>query len=319
MIRSILLYRSETWLVRVEDIKNLSVFDHSCLSKDEERYRNGTGVALCSMAAADLCSLLLILSQNIMQIYSNFDDDTLLMGIVCKVMLFSTHTVTSISIWSWLLLSTLRYLAIRHPLFHLRLWQMPYRALACIVKGFHYDVTNGYWQENTTSIKGVFEEEFSVSRIKHEGRYSLKINIKAVKSKLNPLRGLKLLEEEFSLTSAVLNLWLLIAVHSSTTGCVQMPLFDTLATNRLFHLIESLWSFTVPCIMIILMDTLVIMKNLLALYLAKLIEHIKSPFTTPPFKMFTAKNKRKTKSERIKKYRRLLKMLFEEKQTLLAT
>uniref|UniRef100_A0A0R3RKK8 G_PROTEIN_RECEP_F1_2 domain-containing protein n=1 Tax=Elaeophora elaphi TaxID=1147741 RepID=A0A0R3RKK8_9BILA len=50
-----------------------------------------------------------------------------------QLVLFLTHTVTGISIWSWLLLSTLRYLAIRHPLFHLRLWQMPCRALSFIV------------------------------------------------------------------------------------------------------------------------------------------------------------------------------------------
>ncbi|KAM3728272.1 putative G-protein coupled receptor [Dirofilaria immitis] len=100
---------------------------------DQEKYRNGTGIALCSMAAADLCSLLLILSQNLMQLYPQFNGDEVFMHYVCKVILFLTHTVTGISIWSWLLLSTLRYLAIKHPLFHLRLWQMPYRALSFIV------------------------------------------------------------------------------------------------------------------------------------------------------------------------------------------
>nr|CDP96020.1 Bm1673, isoform b [Brugia malayi] len=50
-----------------------------------------------------------------------------------QAVLFLTHTVTGISVWSWLLLSTLRYLAIRHPLFHLQLWQMPYRALSFII------------------------------------------------------------------------------------------------------------------------------------------------------------------------------------------
>ncbi|KAL3989599.1 7 transmembrane receptor (rhodopsin family) protein [Acanthocheilonema viteae] len=100
---------------------------------DSEKYRSGTGIALCSMAAADLCSLLLILSQNLMQLYSQFDDNEVLMHYICKIVLFLTHTVTGISIWSWLLLSTLRYLAIRHPLFHLQLWQMPCRALSFII------------------------------------------------------------------------------------------------------------------------------------------------------------------------------------------
>nr|CDP96021.1 Bm1673, isoform a [Brugia malayi] len=53
-----------------------------------------------------------------------------------QAVLFLTHTVTGISVWSWLLLSTLRYLAIRHPLFHLQLWQMPYRALSFIIVSF---------------------------------------------------------------------------------------------------------------------------------------------------------------------------------------
>ncbi|KAK6112707.1 7 transmembrane receptor (rhodopsin family) protein [Brugia pahangi] len=100
---------------------------------DSERYRSGTGIALCSMAAADLCSLLLILSQNLMQLYPQLGSDEVLMHYVCKAVLFLTHTVTGISVWSWLLLSTLRYLAIRHPLFHLQLWQMPYRALSFII------------------------------------------------------------------------------------------------------------------------------------------------------------------------------------------
>lgn len=62
--------------------------------------------------------------------------DTQLHDVYLQVVLFLTHTVTGISIWSWLLLSTLRYLAIRHPLFHLRLWQMPCRALSFIVVCF---------------------------------------------------------------------------------------------------------------------------------------------------------------------------------------
>ncbi|EJD75597.1 hypothetical protein LOAG_17277 [Loa loa] len=57
----------------------------------------------------------------------------LLADVVEAAVLFLTHTVTDISVWSWLLLSTLRYLAIRHPLFHLQLWQMPYRALSFII------------------------------------------------------------------------------------------------------------------------------------------------------------------------------------------
>ncbi|MCP9263158.1 hypothetical protein DINM_006503 [Dirofilaria immitis] len=54
---------------------------------DQEKYRNGTGIALCSMAAADLCSLLLILSQNLMQLYPQFNGDEVFMHYVCKASL----------------------------------------------------------------------------------------------------------------------------------------------------------------------------------------------------------------------------------------
>lgn len=45
-----------------------SIFYRILLSSDNERYRNGTGIALCSMAAADLCSILLICAQNVHQV-----------------------------------------------------------------------------------------------------------------------------------------------------------------------------------------------------------------------------------------------------------
>ena len=50
-----------------------------------------------------------------------------------QALLFATNASTSISIWSWLVLSTLRYLAVRHPLYHLRLWQMPYHLMAFVI------------------------------------------------------------------------------------------------------------------------------------------------------------------------------------------
>uniref|UniRef100_A0A915Q7A4 G-protein coupled receptors family 1 profile domain-containing protein n=1 Tax=Setaria digitata TaxID=48799 RepID=A0A915Q7A4_9BILA len=69
---------------------------------DRERYRNGTGIALCSMAAADLCSLLLILSQNLMRLYPQLDSDELFMHFVCKVpQLRSLQTTLTRRILSW--------------------------------------------------------------------------------------------------------------------------------------------------------------------------------------------------------------------------
>ncbi|GMT05301.1 hypothetical protein PENTCL1PPCAC_27475, partial [Pristionchus entomophagus] len=170
-------------------------------SSDNERYRNGTGVALCSMAAADLCSILLICAQNVHQMtYTGQNDPSatsFTANMMCKGMLFLTHTVTGISIWSWLLLSSLRYLAICHPLYHLRLWRMPYRALAFIIA-----------------------------------------------------------------MSALLNAWLLVVVESTPGGCQQSPLLrSTLAVNRLFHFVEACWSFCIPCVVIVVMDSSVVLKS----------------------------------------------------------
>ncbi|KAF8387260.1 hypothetical protein PRIPAC_76402 [Pristionchus pacificus] len=170
-------------------------------SSDNERYRNGTGIALCSMAAADLCSILLICAQNVHQMtYTGHNDpsaSSFTANLMCKGMLFLTHTVTGISIWSWLLLSSLRYLAICHPLYHLRLWRMPYRALAFIIA-----------------------------------------------------------------MSALLNAWLLVVVESTPGGCQQSPLLrSTLAVNRLFHFVEACWSFCIPCVVIVVMDSSVVLKS----------------------------------------------------------
>uniref|UniRef100_A0A0N4V4F5 G_PROTEIN_RECEP_F1_2 domain-containing protein n=1 Tax=Enterobius vermicularis TaxID=51028 RepID=A0A0N4V4F5_ENTVE len=44
-----------------------------------------------------------------------------------------THFSTSISIWCWLLLSTLRYLSIHHPFLYIRIWYLPLRMLSVVV------------------------------------------------------------------------------------------------------------------------------------------------------------------------------------------
>uniref|UniRef100_A0A0N5ATW1 G_PROTEIN_RECEP_F1_2 domain-containing protein n=1 Tax=Syphacia muris TaxID=451379 RepID=A0A0N5ATW1_9BILA len=104
------------------------------LKYDKEKYRRGTGVALWTLAASDLCAIILTAIQNLMFVTPIPDyTDRRLWHIFCKAILFSTHASTGISIWSWLLLSTLRYLAVRHPLYHLRLWRMPYSVIAFVI------------------------------------------------------------------------------------------------------------------------------------------------------------------------------------------
>lgn len=109
------------------------------------------------------------------------------------MLVFTTHTMTSVSIWSWLLMSTLRYLAIRHPLFHLRLWRTPYLAIAFIV-----------------------------------------------------------------LFSALTNIWLFIGVSSDVSGCGQQYLtIGGASLNRWMLLIECIWSYCLPVIIILYVDTMV--------------------------------------------------------------
>lgn len=38
---------------------------------------------------------------------------------------FMMHTCTFISIWSWLLMSTLRYVSVYYPFIYIRLWKLP--------------------------------------------------------------------------------------------------------------------------------------------------------------------------------------------------
>ncbi|KAF8362745.1 hypothetical protein PRIPAC_89668 [Pristionchus pacificus] len=49
---------------------------------------------------------------------------------LCKIVVYSQHVSTSLSIWSWLIMSVLRYLSVYHPLVYIRLWQMPTKVLA---------------------------------------------------------------------------------------------------------------------------------------------------------------------------------------------
>jgi hypothetical protein len=124
---------------------------------DHEKYTNGTGVGLLSMSIADLLSLILISLQNVLYAVP-IDTSPSIKRVICKVpflcsfvrlcdntlthpfikfelqtLLFSTHTATSVSIWSWLFMSALRFLAVRYPIYHFRLWHTPYRAIAFII------------------------------------------------------------------------------------------------------------------------------------------------------------------------------------------
>uniref|UniRef100_A0A914V4I1 G-protein coupled receptors family 1 profile domain-containing protein n=1 Tax=Plectus sambesii TaxID=2011161 RepID=A0A914V4I1_9BILA len=96
-------------------------------------------MGLFAMAMADL---LVLIAYSLLNVLSGFSlsENILMASILCKVLTFTTHAMTSISIWCWLLMSTLRYLAVCHPLFHLRLWRAPHRAIILII--FMSSITN---------------------------------------------------------------------------------------------------------------------------------------------------------------------------------
>uniref|UniRef100_A0A914WZL3 G-protein coupled receptors family 1 profile domain-containing protein n=1 Tax=Plectus sambesii TaxID=2011161 RepID=A0A914WZL3_9BILA len=163
--------------------------------ENSEKYENGAGLGLFVMTTSDLLSLVAISLQHVLPSLKSTAPN-MVKRLACKILIFTTHTVTSVSIWSWLLMSTVRYLAIRHPLLHLRIWRAPYRAIALII-----------------------------------------------------------------FSSALSNVWLIVAVSSGTAGCAEQALtiggVDDGSTNRWLHLIECIWSYCIPVAAILYMDAMV--------------------------------------------------------------
>ncbi|CAJ0945566.1 unnamed protein product, partial [Mesorhabditis belari] len=101
-------------------------------------FRCGTGACLLVMAVADLCSLIAIISLG--HVSSSFaipmPDFIAQTGYevyLCKITIFTMGTATSVAIWSWLLMSILRWLALYHPLLHRTLYDFPVRLLSLIL------------------------------------------------------------------------------------------------------------------------------------------------------------------------------------------
>ncbi|CAI4231750.1 unnamed protein product [Auanema sp. JU1783] len=106
--------------------------------KSKDLYNNGAGLCLFIMAIADIVSLLSITVHYTLSITS----ETVItsnylhqvsMNLICKTTLFSMHVATCVSIWSWLLMSTLRYLSVYHPLVYIRLWKLPYKVMMLVI------------------------------------------------------------------------------------------------------------------------------------------------------------------------------------------
>ncbi|KAK6738832.1 hypothetical protein RB195_020744 [Necator americanus] len=106
--------------------------------KCADMYSNGVGLCLFVMAIADIGSLCSILVHYILSIQTETQVVADFIGrdavnTVCKITTFSMHISTFISIWSWLLMSTLRYLSVYRPLLYIRLWKFPAKAMFTVV------------------------------------------------------------------------------------------------------------------------------------------------------------------------------------------
>uniref|UniRef100_A0A914DNW2 G-protein coupled receptors family 1 profile domain-containing protein n=1 Tax=Acrobeloides nanus TaxID=290746 RepID=A0A914DNW2_9BILA len=107
---------------------------HRLAKRYSEVFSNGIGVCLFTMAVADLISLLSICVHYVLS-FNTFNFTSAMHTAICKTIIFSTHVSTSVSIWSWLLMSTLRYLSVYHPLMYVQLWKLPLRMLLLILGG----------------------------------------------------------------------------------------------------------------------------------------------------------------------------------------
>ncbi|KAE9553548.1 hypothetical protein FO519_003241 [Halicephalobus sp. NKZ332] len=99
-----------------------------------EVFSNGTGICLFAMAIADIVSLVSISIHYILS-FGLFHFNVPLHIAICKLVIFMTHVSTSVSIWSWLLMSMLRYLSVYYPLVYIRLWKLPIRVLSITFGG----------------------------------------------------------------------------------------------------------------------------------------------------------------------------------------
>ncbi|GMR37744.1 hypothetical protein PMAYCL1PPCAC_07939 [Pristionchus mayeri] len=172
--------------------------------KCSDVYSNGVGVCLFIMAVSDLTSLSTItihmaLSVQPYQTLATLGTPTL--NALCKIVVYSQHVSTSLSIWSWLIMSILRYLSVYHPLVYIRLWQMPTKVLAAAF-----------------------------------------------------------------VVASTANAWLLVSVKNNDqagdAGCTQMPLFESDIANRVFLLIDCIWSFFIPCGVILFVDLAVFSSSI---------------------------------------------------------
>ncbi|CAD5221109.1 unnamed protein product [Bursaphelenchus okinawaensis] len=88
---------------------------------DYERFKHGCGLPLAAMSMSDLWSLVSIIGAVVL---SGFLPPSALSPAAhsahCKITIYLIHTLTGFSTWCWLFISALRYIAVYHPLWHIK-------------------------------------------------------------------------------------------------------------------------------------------------------------------------------------------------------
>ncbi|CAJ0565956.1 unnamed protein product, partial [Mesorhabditis spiculigera] len=129
-------------------ILNISVFwkRKSSRSKRQSSTTHISLSLLCTMAAADticLVALFFLLSLRYWGVQSD-----MFFTIACKLDVFIIHAASAFSIWCWLVLSAVRYVAIYRPYTHLKMHKEPHLAVigiaafCCLAESWLlYDIT----------------------------------------------------------------------------------------------------------------------------------------------------------------------------------
>ncbi|GMR33909.1 hypothetical protein PMAYCL1PPCAC_04104, partial [Pristionchus mayeri] len=107
------------------------------------RFETTSGLPLSAMSVSDSICLLATLSQFLFHLTARSMRDpshhslaanvtsptTTHLSFICKVDLYLMHSTSAFSVWCWLVLSILRYIAVFHPLKYRTIWRQPRHAL----------------------------------------------------------------------------------------------------------------------------------------------------------------------------------------------
>uniref|UniRef100_A0A914VBR7 G-protein coupled receptors family 1 profile domain-containing protein n=1 Tax=Plectus sambesii TaxID=2011161 RepID=A0A914VBR7_9BILA len=105
--------------------------------EDWERFETSCAFTLAAMSLSDIICLLALLCQVIFMhigsstLWSSVNDTVLV--VFCKLSLYIMHATSAFSMWCWLLLSAIRFVAVYKPIVYRVMWSGPRKALLTLV------------------------------------------------------------------------------------------------------------------------------------------------------------------------------------------